>query len=87
MRCYYEPKVQWSENKKIVLAIIVSQEKRNGKGWKSRVEARWKNYSPMLNMKNLHDRHAKLSNDTIRVAEEGDVNSYVIVNKEAEQYE
>ena len=75
---------------KIVLAIIASQEKRNGKGWKSRVEARWKNYFPMydmLNMKNLHDRHAKLSNDTIRVVEEEDVHLNVIVNKEAEQYE
>ena len=72
-RCYYKPKVQWSENMKIALAIIVSQEKRNGKGWMSRVEARWKSYFPMydmLNMKNLCDRHAKLSNDIIRVAEE-----------------
>ena len=46
-RCYYKPKVQWSENMKIALAIIVSQEKWNGKGWMSRVEARWKNYFPM----------------------------------------
>ena len=46
-RCYYKPKVQWSENMKIALAIIVSQEKQNGKGWMSRVEARWKNYFPM----------------------------------------
>ena len=66
--CYYKPKVQWSEKMKIALVIIVSQEKQNGKGWMSRVEARWKNYFPMydmLNMKNLLDRHAKLSNDTI----------------------
>ena len=56
----------------------------------SRVEARWKNYFPMynmLNMKNLRDRHAKLSNDTIRVAEEGDIDLNVIVNEETEQYE
>ena len=56
----------------------------------SRVEARRKNHFPMynmLNMKNLRDRHAKLSNDTIRVAEEGDIDLNVIVNKEAEQYE
>ena len=75
---------------KIALAIIVSQEKRNGKGWMSRVEARWKSYFPMydmLNMKNLRDRHAKLSNDIIRVAEEGDTDLNVIVNEEAEQYE
>ena len=67
-RCCYKPKVQWNENMKITLAIIVSQEKRNGKGWMSRVEARWRNYFhmyDMLNMKNLRDRHAKLSNDTI----------------------
>ena len=32
-RCYYKPKVQLSENMKIALAIIVSQERRNGKGW------------------------------------------------------
>ena len=89
-RCYYKPKVQWSENMKIALAIIISQEKWNGKGWMSRVEARWKSYFPMydmLNMKNLHDRHAKLSNDIIRVAEEGDIDLNVIVNEEAEQYE
>ena len=41
----------------------------------------------MLNMKNLRDRHAKLSNDIIRVAEEGDIDLNVIVNEEAEQYE
>ena len=40
-----------------------------------------------LNMKNLRDRHAKLSNDIIRVAEEGDIDLNVIVNEEAEQYE
>ena len=58
---------------KITLAILISQEKRKGKGWMSRVEARWKNYFPMynmLNMKNLCDRHAKLLNDTIRLTEE-----------------
>ena len=56
----------------------------------SRVEARWKNYFPMynmLNIKNRCNRHAKLSNDTIRVAEEGDIDLNVIVNEEAEQYE
>ena len=41
----------------------------------------------MLNMKDLRDRHAKLSNDTIRVAEEGYIDLNVIVNEEAEQYE
>ena len=30
-RCYYKSKVQWSENMKIAPAIIVSQEKRNGR--------------------------------------------------------
>ena len=67
-RCYYKPKVQWSDNIKIALAKIVSQEKRNGKGWMSRVEARWKSYFPMydmLNMKTLLNRHAKLSNNII----------------------
>ena len=39
----------------------------------------------MLNMKNLRNRHAKLSNDNIRVAEEGDLN--VVVNEEVEQCE
>ena len=75
---------------KIALAITVSQEKQNGKGWMSSVEARWKSYFPMydmLNMKNLRDRHAKLSNDIIRAAEEGDIDLNVIVNEEAEQYE
>ena len=89
-RYFYKPKVQWGENMKIALATIVSQEKRNGKGWMSRAEARWKNYFPMydmLNMKNLRDRHAKLSNDIIRVAEEGGIGLNVIVNEEAEQYE
>ena len=89
-RCCYKPKVHWSENMKIALAIIVSQERWNGKGWMSRVEARWKNYFPiynMLNIKNLRDRHAKLSNDTIRVAKEGDIDLNVIVNEETEQYE
>ena len=38
-------------------------------------------------MKNLRDRHAKLSNDIIRVAEEGDIDLNAIVNEEAEQYE
>ena len=52
-RCYYIPKVQWSENMEIALAIIASQEKRNGKGWMSRVEPRWKNYFPMYNMLNM----------------------------------
>ena len=68
-RCYYKPKVQWSENMKIALAIIVSQEKRNGKGWMSRVEARWKSYFPMydmLNMKNLRDRHTKYTKKHFR---------------------
>ena len=89
-RCYYKPKVQWSENMKIAQVIIVSQEKQNEEGWMSRVEARWKNYFPMydmLDMKNLRDRHAKLSNDTIRVAKEGAIDLNVIVNEEAEQYE
>ena len=31
-RCYYEPKVQWSENMKIALAIIISQEEAEWKG-------------------------------------------------------
>ena len=71
---------------KIALAILVSQEKRNGKGWMSRAEARWKNYFHMyhmLNMKNLC-KHATLSNDIIRLAEEGDTDLNVIVNEEAE---
>ena len=41
----------------------------------------------MLNMKNLRDGHAKLSNDIIRVAKEGDNDLNVIVNEDAEQYE
>ena len=41
----------------------------------------------MLNMENLRDRHGKLSNDTIRVAEEGDIDLNVIANQEAKQYE
>ena len=35
----------------------------------------------MLNMKNLRNRHAKLSNYTIRVAEEEDIDLNVIVNE------
>ena len=61
-----------------------------GPDWMSRVEARWRNYFPMydmLNLKNLRDRHAKLSNDTIRLAEEGNIDLNVIVNEETEQYE
>ena len=41
----------------------------------------------MFNMKNLHDRHAELSNDSIRSAKEGNTDLNVVVNEESEQYE
>ena len=61
-----KPKIQWNENMKLALAYIVETEKK-GRRWMRRVEKKWKDSFPMydmLNMKNLRDMHAKLSDTT-----------------------